>query len=444
MFSCSECGYKSVKWLGKCPVCQGWQTFVEEVQSENFKVREERMPPQLIKDIGQKELERFSTDIEGFDWILGGGLVKGEVVLVGGSPGVGKSTLLLEVAAKLSKKGKTLYVSAEESVEQLSLRAKRLKDDFSHLYILGEDNLESISDYIKKSEFKFVVIDSIQVIYSSQIEGIKGSISQLRGCADYLTQIAKSRGTVIFIVGHVTKEGAIAGPKLLEHIVDSVLYFEGETLSNYRILRSIKNRFGPTGDIAVFEMKSSGLVEVKKIASLFLPHREQSFSGSCVVCVIEGLRPILIELQSLVSKASFGVVRRRSLGFDFNRFSLLVAIIEKRLKISLSSEDIFLNVAGGLRIDDPAADFGAVMAVISSFKEKDIPSSTVFMGEVGLAGELRPINNINLRLKEVERANFKHCIIPQINLKEVDKGFSFHIKSFSNLKEAVREIFQGR
>jgi len=244
------------------------------------------------------------------------------------------------------------------------------------------------------------------------------------------------------MVGHVTKEGAIAGPKVLEHIVDCVLYFEGESLSNYRILRSMKNRFGPTGDIAVFEMRSTGLSEVKKTTDIFLPHRQSPLSGSCLVCVIEGLRPLLIELQSLVSRASFGVARRRSLGFDFNRFSLLVAIIEKRLKLSLSSQDIFLNVAGGIRLNDPAADFAAVMAIVSSFKDKSLPSETIFIGEVGLAGELRKVHNINLRLKEVTRGGFKHCIIPKPNQKEVDKGFGFEIKSFSSLKEAVGDVFK--
>jgi DNA repair protein RadA/Sms len=441
MFSCTSCGYKSVKWLGKCPLCGGWETFAEEVRDEASKITREKNPPQLIKDIEQKELERLYTGIEEFDRIIGGGLVKGEVVLIGGEPGVGKSTLLIEVAASLSKKYKTLYVSAEESVEQLSLRAKRLESDFSRLYIVGEDELEQICGYIKEGDFKFVMIDSIQVVHCSNYEGYKGSVSQIKGCADYLTRIAKSWGVVIFIVGHVTKEGVIAGPKLLEHIVDCVLYFEGESLSHYRILRSVKNRFGPTGDIAVFEMKSSGLKEVTKTADIFLPHRLESFSGSCVVCVIEGLRPILLELQALASRASFGVVRRRSLGFDFNRFSLLVAIIEKRLKFSLSNEDVFLNVAGGLKINDPAADFGAVMAIISSFKEEEMPPSTVFVGEVGLAGELRRVSNINLRLKEIERAHFKHCIIPEANIKELDKNYNISVKSFLSLKEVAKEIF---
>lgn len=442
MFSCSECGYKSIKWLGKCPLCSGWQTFAEEMQEKSNIIVKEKTCPKLLKDVSHEELKRISVGIGEFDRVLGGGLVKGEVILVGGEPGVGKSTLLLEVASELSKKDKTLYVSAEESCEQIFLRAKRLRSDFSSLYILAEDNLEHIYDYINTEKFKFVIIDSIQAVYCPKREGCKGSVSQIKGSADYLTQIAKSLGVIIFMIGHVTKEGTISGPKLLEHIVDCVLYFEGENLSNYRILRSIKNRFGPTGDIAVFEMKSDALAEVKKIDDLFLPHNEQSFSGSCVICAMEGLRPILIELQSLVSRASFGVPRRRSLGFDFNRFSLLVAIIEKRLRFSFASEDVFLNVAGGLKIKDTAADLGAVMAIISSFKEKNLPKATVFIGEIGLAGELRRVNNINLRLKEVDRANFKQCIIPNVNLKEVDKRFSFNVVEFSSLKEVVEEMFK--
>lgn len=444
MFNCRECGYKSIKWLGKCPLCSNWETFTEEVEQKKLRKRtREKSLPQLLKDIGRKPLERIPTGLDGFDRILGGGVVGGEIVLVGGAPGVGKSTLLLEVSSRLTSKGKVLYVSAEESPQQIGLRAQRLnKAELNNIYIVGEDRLEDIFEYIKKEKFDFVVIDSIQVVYTLSCEGGKGSISQVRGCADYLTQIAKSLGVVIFLVGHVTKEGAIAGPKLLEHIVDCVLYFEGETLSNYRILRSIKNRFGATGDITVFEMKSTGLEEVKKMNDIFLPHREQSLSGSCVICVIEGLRPLLIELQSLVTRANFGVARRRSLGFDFNRFSLMVAIIEKRLKVSLSSEDIFLNVAGGLKINGPAADLGAIVAIISSFKEKNVPSSTVFIGEVGLAGELRKVHNINLRLKEVERANFKRCIIPEVSMKDVDKKFDFEIRGFSSLKEVVKDVFK--
>ncbi len=444
MFSCTECGYKSIKWLGKCPLCGGWETFSQVSEpKKNEKSLREKVPPKLLKEIEKQDFSRINTGLGEFDRILGGGIVPAEIILVGGSPGVGKSTLLLEVSSRLARKGKTLYVSAEESPQQIGVRAKRIEGTgLDDVYILGQDNLEDIYEYIKNEGFKFVVIDSIQVVYTSSCDGSKGSISQIRGCADYLTQIAKSLGVVIFVVGHITKDGAIAGPKLLEHIVDCVLYFEGESLSNYRILRSTKNRFGPTGDIAVFEMKSSGLVEVEKINDIFLPGRKNPCAGSCVICAIEGLRPLLIELQSLVSRASFGLAKRRSLGFDFNRFSLLIAIIEKRLRISLFSEDVFLNVAGGLRIDDPAADLGAVMAIISSFKDKNIPESTVFIGEVGLGGELRKVSNINSRLKEVERANFKNCVIPEVNTKEVDKKFKVSVRGFSFLKEAVSEVFK--
>jgi DNA repair protein RadA/Sms len=442
MYNCNECGYKSIKWLGKCPTCGTWESFIQENQQLDKKSIKVRRPPKLLKEVAKIDAKRISVGFSELDKILGGGVVEGSIILVGGPPGVGKSTLLLEVCSKLSDKGKTLYVSAEESPEQISLRTKRLvNSDCSKVYVTGDDTMESIFDYVQNDGFKFIVVDSIQVVSLSSCEGAKGSISQIRGCADYLTQIAKTLGVVVFVVGHVTKDGAIAGPKLLEHIVDCVLYFEGEMLSHYRILRSTKNRFGPTGDIAVFEMKSTGLEQVTEITEIFLPHREQALSGSSVVCTIEGLRPILIELQALASHSNFGVARRRSLGFDFNRFSLLIAIIEKRLRLILSGEDVFLNVAGGLKVNDPATDLGAIMSIISSFKEQEIPASTVFMGEVGLAGELRKVNNINLRLQEVERTNFKTCVIPEVNIKEVDKRFRIKIISFSSLEAVVKSFF---
>jgi DNA repair protein RadA/Sms len=357
-------------------------------------------------------------------------------------PGFGKSTLLLEVASKISSSRKTLYVSAEESPVQVLLRAKRLEINFDNLYILGEDNLEVVGEYIEEHGFKFVIIDSIQVVYFPQCEGTKGSVSQIRGCASYLVRLAKEKGITIFVVGHVTKEGAIAGPKLLEHIVDCVLYFEGDILSSYRILRATKNRFGPTQDFAVFEMTSCGLKEVKKTQEIFLPHKDKLVYGSCIVSVIEGSRPLLLEIQALVSKASFGVVRRRSIGFDFNRFSLLVAIIEKRLKISLSNEDVFLNVAGGLKINDPSADLGALLCIVSSYKEKEVLPKCAFIGEVGLSGELRRVSSINLRLREIERADFESCIIPEANSKEVDKEINLKIEGFSSIKEVVERIWR--
>lgn len=445
MYACNECGYQSIKWIGKCPACESWESFREKATQKAGKIRERiQVKPQLLQAVGSLKQARVLTNFTEFDRLIGGGLIEGQVILIGGEPGVGKSTLLLEIASRLSAQKKTLYVSAEESSQQIGVRARRLKDfSTDQLYVIEEDQVENIYRIIQEEGFKFIVIDSIQVMTSHFAQGSKGSVLSVRSCADYLTQIAKALGVVIFIVGHVTKSGAIAGPKLLEHIVDSVLYFEGESLSNYRILRSIKNRFGPTGEIAVFDMTSSGLSEVKKITDIFLPHRKDRICGSCVVCPLEGQRPVLVELQSLVSRATFGTVRRRSLGFDFNRFSLLVAIIEKRLKLSLSGEDIFLNVAGGLRIDDPAVDLGAAVAIISSFLEKEVVADTVFIGEVGLGGELRRVRDINSRLREANRTNFKQCFMPEANKKEVDKKFADQAVGFLTLKDLYNRLFKG-
>lgn len=397
-----------------------------------------RSKPVLLSDVSQYQLERIQTGLAGFDTILGGGLVKGEVVLIGGEPGVGKSTLLLEVAGKLTSQGKVLYVSAEESIEQVGLRAKRLGIDREAFYIFNEENLDNVYEYIEREKFDFLVIDSIQVVHHPAIPAQKGSVPQIKGCADFLTQIAKTTGLIVFIVGHVTKEGAIAGPKLLEHIVDCVLYFENEVVSYYRILRTIKNRFGATGELAAFEMTKGGLKEAESLSGILLPHHQTPVAGSSVVCVIEGVRPLVLELQSLVSKASFGVVRRRALGFDFNRFSLLIAIIEKRLKVSCASQDVFLNVSGGLRIADPSADLGACIAILSSHKDKIITKDTVFLGEVGLAGEIRAIHNLNARLREIVRAGFKEVFVPAQSAKEVDlKGGDITINPVQSLKETV-------
>jgi DNA repair protein RadA/Sms len=422
-----------------------WESFDEEAQAGSnlvSKVNKAPCTPTSLKEVRAKPLERITTDIDELDKVLGGGLVKGEVILVGGEPGVGKSTLLLEVGSNLAKKGKVLYVSAEESMEQIGLRARRLELADEELYLLGEDNLEEVYRYVKEGEFSYLFVDSIQVVYSPTISSPKGSPSQLKECAEFLTQIAKLTGIVVFIIGHVTKEGAIAGPKLLEHIVDCVLYFESEVLSTYRILRAVKNRFGPCGELAAFEMTSRGLRQLQTLSEVFLPHRDRPITGSCITCVIEGVRPIILELQALVSRASFGVVRRRCLGFDFNRFSLLVAVIEKRAKISFSNEDIFLSVSGGLRIADPSADLGAALAIISSSKEREILPEFVFLGEVGLGGELRPISNINLRLKEIARGGFRKVFIPQGNLKEIDKNLrNINIEPTSCLKEVLEKVW---
>ncbi|MBD3246267.1 MAG: DNA repair protein RadA [Candidatus Omnitrophica bacterium] len=444
MFVCAQCGYQSIKWLGKCPHCGEWESFREpepKIRISNRRASREVIPPRPFSEIQQHSYRRIYTGIKEFDQVLGGGFVQGEIVLVGGAPGVGKSTLLLEVAAQFAKKEKTLYVSAEESPEQVALRVERLGKALGNLYVVGEDDLAQIERYVREYEFKFVVIDSVQVVYTPECEGSKGSISQIRGCADHLTRIAKSSGVVICVVGHITKEGSIAGPKLLEHIVDCVLYFEGEALSHYRILRASKNRFGPTGDIALFEMTARGLKEVSKTADLFLPHREEKVSGSSVVCSLEGIRPVFVELQALVSRASFGTVRRRSLGFDFNRFSLLIAIIEKRLKLAFSGEDVFLNVAGGIRLNDPATDLGAAVAIVSSYKERPVSFDTVFIGEIGLAGEVRRVSRINGRLKEAYRGNFRRCFIPEVNTKDLDAPKNLKVVPCATLQDVIHKVF---
>ncbi|OQX80542.1 MAG: DNA repair protein RadA [Candidatus Omnitrophica bacterium 4484_70.1] len=434
MYYCLNCGYKSIKWLGKCPACDSWESFLEEKKEEDTFLKRSSTPL-LLREIDVKDTQRVTTGIEEFDRILGGGIVKGEVILIGGEPGVGKSTFLLEVGARLSQEGRVLYLNAEESPYQVSIRAKRLKANFAHFYVLDEDNLVEVQKIIEKEKYNVVIVDSIQVVYHPKIEAQRGSPVQIKGCADFLTRIAKLQGITIFIVGHVTKEGIIAGPKLLEHIVDCVLYFESEKISNYRVLRATKNRFGSTGDIAVFEMTSWGLRQVNLLSNLFLPHRDKEIAGSCVVCVIEGVKPFLVEIQSLVNRTSFSMVKRKTAGFDPNRFTLLIATIEKRLRLSLASYDIFLNVAGGMRITDPAADLGAIVAIVSSLKEK-IFSSYVFLGEVGLAGEVRAVNNINLRLREIKRGGFKNCFLPQDNLKEVDEeSNSLNLYGVASIKE---------
>jgi len=432
--------------MGKCPVCNSWESFSEEkAQTNNDLLPNNESFPQLLGKIANENNLRIPTGIGEFDRILGGGLIKGEVVLVGGEPGVGKSTLLLQVAGLISKKNKVLYVSAEESPQQVNFRAKRLNSDFNNLYIIDDDNIVNIYRYFEEYKFNTIIIDSIQVVYNPEIDNARGSINQIRKCAEFLTRFAKTKGVSIIIVGHVTKEGSLAGPKVLEHIVDCVLYFEPEPSSRYRILRAAKNRFGSTGEIAVFEMTSSGLREVKVLSDIFLPHKDNPVSGSCVSCAMEGLRPILIELQALVSKATFGMVRRRSVGFDFNRFSLLAATIEKRMKIPLAAQDIFLNVAGGVRITDPAVDLAVVCAIVSSFKEKKLEKGVVFIGEVGLAGELRPVSNIAFRLKEAQRGGFIKCYIPKGNVKEVDKGtYSFDIVGLESAKEVLNLTLGGR
>ena len=453
VFSCQGCGYQSPKWLGRCPDCGNWNSFAEEdypapAAKGGMRVSLYKDEPVLLKDVVTSHANRFKTGIQEVDRVLGGGIVEGSVILIGGDPGVGKSTVSLQISNQLAGEGIcVLYVSGEESVTQTKLRAGRLGGNQKHdnLYIVNQTDLCLITEYIKKLKPQVVIIDSIQVIFDSSISSSPGSVSQVRECAGILTQLAKATGVSIFIIGHVTKDGAIAGPRVLEHIVDTVLYFEGDRFSVYRILRAVKNRFGSTNEIGVFEMTSAGLAEVKNPSEIFLSERPRDVSGSVVVSILEGSRPLLVEIQSLVSKSAFGYARRRAQGFDFNRLNLLIAVLEKRMGLHLEAEDIFVNVAGGIKIEDPAADLGVAAAIASAFLEQPVIPEAIALGEVGLAGEIRSISQAGLRIKEAEKLGFKHCILPRNNYKNLKfQEKSIELIPASTLKEAIDIVLKGK
>ncbi len=397
--------------------------------------------PVLLRDVQIKESNRIKTDIAELDQVLGGGIVRGSVVLVGGDPGIGKSTISLQISNHLAQKGHiVLYVSGEESVAQTKLRAGRLgtAGEKGALYIVNQTDLSLIIGHIRKLKPDLVIIDSIQVIFEPTISSSPGSVSQVRECAGILTQLAKTTATTVFIIGHVTKEGTIAGPRVLEHIVDTVLYFEGDRFSTYRILRAVKNRFGSTNEIGVFQMSDKGLEEVSNPSEIFLSERPKDVPGSVVVSVLEGSRPLLVEIQALVSRSGFGYARRRAEGFDFNRLSLLVAVLEKRVGLNLETEDVFVNVAGGIKIEDPSVDLAVALAVNSAFREQPVLADAVVLGEVGLAGEIRSISQAALRIKEAEKLGFKHCILPANTLKNLGyKAKKIDLIPVSTLKSAI-------
>jgi DNA repair protein RadA/Sms len=452
IFACQTCGYQSPKWLGRCPDCNSWNSFVEEDYAAPSPRSKERTAlykdePVLLRDVEVKETSRIKTNIAEMDRVLGGGIVSGSVILIGGDPGIGKSTISLQISNQLSRQGKTvLYISGEESVAQTKLRARRLGAiESESLYIVNQTDLSLIIEYIKKIGPDAVIIDSIQVIFDPMISSSPGSVSQVRECAGVLTQLAKTTNTTVFIIGHVTKEGTLAGPRVLEHIVDTVLYFEGDRFSLYRILRAVKNRFGSTNEIGVFQMAQEGLKEVKNPSEIFLSERPKDVSGSVVVSVLEGSRPLLVEIQALVSKSIFGYARRRAQGFDFNRLSLLVAVLEKRIGLHLEAEDIFVNVVGGVKVEDPAADLAVALAVASAFKEECILADTVVLGEVGLAGEIRSISQVVLRINEAEKLGFKHCLLPRNNYRNLEhKGSGgIELMPVSTLRETL-DILQRK
>ncbi|MGE4231974.1 MAG: DNA repair protein RadA [Bacteriovoracia bacterium] len=445
IFSCQNCGYQSPKWLGKCPDCNQWNTLVEEKQVDLPKSRHstaatrqesgKQHSPQKVSEIVFENEQRFKTKFQEFDRVLGGGIVPGSLVLIGGDPGIGKSTILMQAIE--SKAGKILYVSGEESASQIKMRALRLgtnKNDDS-FFVLAENEIELIIAAVEKLKPQVLVIDSIQTIFSNQITSAPGSVSQVRECTGKLMMLAKGLGIATFVVGHVTKDGAIAGPKVLEHMVDTVLYFEGSSNHVYRILRTVKNRFGSTNEIGVFEMVESGLREVSNPSELFLQERPEGLPGTVVVSSQEGSRPILVEIQALVSGSELGMPRRTTLGVDHNKVSLLVAVLEKRLGVALYGHDIFVNVAGGFKINEPSADLGICAALLSSFQNKPIDFKTIYCGEVGLGGEIRRVSQVETRLSEAEKLGFQRAFVPKGNLSQLSKKFKIEIIGIDNLNQ---------
>ena len=426
VFFCQNCGHEESKWLGQCPACKEWNTFVEEkvtvsrgstsAASEAGKERVSKVV--TLSSVSVEEDERIRTGIAELDRVLGGGIVQGSLVLVGGDPGIGKSTLLLQVCQRLSDGGKNvLYISGEESGKQIKLRANRMGTFSEHLYLLCETNLELIRQTIERQKPDMVVIDSIQTMYNEEVSSAPGSVSQVRESTNILMQLAKGMNISIFIVGHVTKEGTVAGPRVLEHMVDTVLYFEGDRHASYRILRGVKNRFGSTNEIGVFEMRKEGLVEVENPSEFMLSGRPEHASGSVVACAMEGTRPILMEIQALVCRSNFGMPRRTAAGLDYNRVNLLMAVLEKRAGLPLSNYDAYVNIAGGIRMNEPAADLGIVMAIASSYKNRPVPEDAIVFGEVGLSGEVRAVTMPEQRVAEARKLGFKTCIIPEVSLK---------------------------
>lgn len=449
-YICSECGFESPKWYGKCPSCGEWNTLNEELNSQQTKNSFSNSFSTVnqvlaLDDICGENDERIPTKIEEFDRVLGGGIVKGSLVLLSGDPGIGKSTILLQICQNLGSKGqKILYVSGEESANQIKLRAVRIGVTTKNLFILSQTDLATIVECIKAEKPDIVIIDSIQTMVYEQVNSSAGSITQVRECTNVFIHTAKGLGIPIFIVGHVNKDGAIAGPKVLEHIVDTVLYFEGERNYSYRILRGVKNRFGSTNEIGVFEMTADGLKEVLNPSLMMISGRPKNTSGTCVACVMEGTRPILAEVQGLVCATGFGTPRRMSTGFDYNRMSMLLAVLEKRAGYFFNNMDAYVNVVGGLKLDEPAADLTVALALVSSLKDKAVDDKTIAFGEVGLAGEIRAVNNCEQRIAEAKRLGFERCIIPFHNYKSITNSLksTFDIIPVRNIREAFSALVE--
>ncbi len=450
IFYCQNCGHESSKWMGQCPGCREWNTFVEETVSRQSRggvssslgERRGRVVPAVLAEVNVREEDKLVTGIGELDQVLGGGIVRGSLTLVGGDPGIGKSTLLLQVCHNLADSGHTvLYISGEESQAQIKMRADRIGEFSSRMLLLCETNLEAISDVIRNGKSEVVIIDSIQTMYNETVSAAPGSVSQVRESTGILLQLAKGLGVSVFIVGHVTKDGTVAGPRVLEHMVDAVLYFEGDRHASYRILRGVKNRFGSTNEIGVFEMQEKGLAEVKNASEYMLNGRPENASGSVVVCTIEGTRPLLVEIQALVCHSSFGIPRRQTTGTDFNRVNLLMAVLEKRSGVQLASCDAYVNITGGIKIAEPAIDLGIVIAVLSSFKNCILSTRLAAFGEIGLSGEVRGVSMAKSRVTEAEKMGFDTCIVPWVCAEECRKGSKIKVIGVRNVQDVMDVLF---
>ena len=444
VFFCQNCGFESTKWLGQCPECKEWNTFTEEVITPLSQKKEKELKnieTHTLSEITVDAKQRQSTGMEEFDRVLGSGIVSGSLILVGGDPGIGKSTLLLQTCRNLSQTDtRLLYISGEESLQQIKIRADRMGDFTDNLAFLCETNLSIIDSVIRRTKPDVVIIDSIQTMYNEAVASAPGSVSQVRESTSVLMQLAKGLDITIFVVGHVTKEGVVAGPRVLEHMVDTVLYFEGDRHASYRILRSVKNRFGSTDEIGVFEMVTEGLREVKNPSEFMLEGRSADGSGSVVACAMEGTRPLLLETQALVTRSNFGMPRRTSAGVDYNRVNLLMAVLEKRLGYRLGDFDAYVNIAGGIRLNEPAVDLAICMALVSSFKDITIDRETVLFGEVGLGGEVRAVSMADQRIREAKKLGFKRVIMPISNARNIKEVHDFEVIGVSTVKEAVEKL----
>ncbi|HEP1449089.1 TPA: DNA repair protein RadA [Streptococcus pyogenes] len=445
-FICQECDYQSPKYLGRCPNCSAWSSFVEEVEVKEVKnarvsLAGEKSRPVKLKDVDNISYHRTQTDMSEFNRVLGGGVVPGSLILIGGDPGIGKSTLLLQVSTQLANKGTVLYASGEESAEQIKLRSERLGDIDNEFYLYAETNMQAIRTEIENIKPDFLIIDSIQTIMSPDITGVQGSVSQVREVTAELMQLAKTNNIATFIVGHVTKEGTLAGPRMLEHMVDTVLYFEGERHHTFRILRAVKNRFGSTNEIGIFEMQSGGLVEVLNPSQVFLEERLDGATGSAVVVTMEGSRPILAEVQSLVTPTVFGNARRTTTGLDFNRVSLIMAVLEKRCGLLLQNQDAYLKSAGGVKLDEPAIDLVVAVAIASSYKEKPTSPQEAFLGEIGLTGEIRRVTRIEQRINEAAKLGFTKVYAPKNALQGIDIPQGIEVVGVTTVDQVLKAVF---